>query len=188
MEKRELLDTEKLSLTLARLCAQLGETYGDFDNTVLLGLQPRGVRFARKIHQLLGQLYPGCEIPFGELDVTFFRDDFRRNDTPLIASENKIDFLLEKKRVILADDVLYTGRTIRSALDAMLTFGRPAEVRLLILVDRQRKRELPVQADFTGIRVDTLDNEKVLVEWAEQHGRDSIRIETRNPSTPPPQE
>lgn len=183
MERRELLDTEKLSLTLTRLCAQLKETYGDFDNTVLLGLQPRGVRFAKRIHTLLKNIHPEIELPFGELDVTFFRDDFRRNESPLVANENRIHFLLEKKRVILADDVLYTGRTIRAAMDAMLSFGRPAEVRLLILVDRSRKRELPVQADFAGIKVDTLDNEKVLVEWEEQTGFDSIRIETRKSST-----
>jgi pyrimidine operon attenuation protein/uracil phosphoribosyltransferase len=179
MERRELLDTSKLSLTLNRLCSQLEETYGNFDNTVILGLQPRGVRFAKRIHNLIQKSHPNIEIPFGELDVTFFRDDFRRNEAPLLARENKINFLLEKKRVILADDVLYTGRTIRAAMDAMLSFGRPAEVRLLILVDRSRKRELPVQADFIGIKVDTLDNEKVLVEWAEQFGNDSIRIENR---------
>lgn len=179
MERRELLDTEKLPLTLRRLCAQLRETYGNFENTVLVGLQPRGVHFARRIHTQLNLLYPGIHIPFGELDVTFFRDDFRRNESPLIASANRMDFLLEKKRVILADDVLYTGRTIRAAMDAMLAYGRPQDVKLLILVDRIRKRELPVHADFCGIRVDTPDNEKVLVEWSETHGKDSIRIETR---------
>jgi pyrimidine operon attenuation protein/uracil phosphoribosyltransferase len=184
LENRELFDEEKLNLTLSRLCAQLSETYGNFENTVLLGLQPRGVKFASRIHALLGTLYPGLELPYGELDVTFFRDDFRRKELPLIASQTNIQFLLEKKRVILADDVLYTGRTIRAAMDAMLSFGRPADVRLLILVDRNRKRELPVQADFCGLKVDTLDNEKVLVEWAEQHGKDSVRIEVRDPKSP----
>jgi pyrimidine operon attenuation protein/uracil phosphoribosyltransferase len=179
LENRELFDEEKLHLTLSRLCAQLSETYGDFENTVLLGLQPRGVRFAKRIHSLLLHMYPGIEIPYGELDVTFFRDDFRRKESPLVANQTNIQFLLEKKRVILIDDVLYTGRTIRSAMDAMLSFGRPSDVKLLVLVDRNRKRELPVQADFCGLTVDTLDNEKVLVEWAEQGGKDSVRIQIR---------
>jgi len=182
MDRLELSDKRKLEITLLRLCAELREEYGDFQNSVLLGIQPRGVYFAGRMFALLQERYPDNKLQYGELDVTFFRDDFRRHDNPLIAQATRLDFNLEQKRVILADDVLFTGRTIRAALDALLSWGRPQDVRLLILVDRSRKRELPVHSDFSGFRVDTLANEKVLVEWAEKQGKDSIRIEIRSTS------
>jgi pyrimidine operon attenuation protein/uracil phosphoribosyltransferase len=178
-ERLEIRDTAKLNITLRRLCAELRAAYGDFQNTVLLGIQPRGALFASRIHHMMQTMYPDITLPCGYLDITFHRDDFRRHETPLLANENTIHFSLENKQVILADDVLFTGRTIRSAMDAMLTYGRPEAVKLLILVDRSHKRELPIHADFSGFRIDTLDNEKVIVEWQEKHGKDSIRIETR---------
>jgi len=181
IQQRELLEQYPLALTLRRLCSELRETYGDFQDTVLLGIQPRGVFFAQRIVGLLQEMYPNCQLPSGELDVTFFRDDFRRHEHPLIANATRINFQIEKKRVILADDVLYTGRTIRAAMDALLAFGRPQEVRLLVLVERRHKRELPIQPDFCGFSIDTLDQEKVRVEWAEQSEKDSVRIEKKSP-------
>ena len=169
----------QLDVTLLRLCHQLIENHVDFKDSVLLAIQPRGIFLGRRMHGLMQSLLPTTELPYGELDVTFFRDDFRRQNSPLRANTTKVDFLIENKRVILIDDVLYTGRTIRAALDAMLAFGRPASVELLVLVDRKRQRELPVEALYKGITVDALDTEKVIVRLKESGGEDSVRIESR---------
>lgn len=175
----ELFSPGKLEVVLLRLCHQLIEHHGDFSNSVILSIQPRGKALGRRIHRLLHQLLPDLDLPYGELDVTFQRDDFRRHEGPLIPNQTKVDFLIEGKKVILVDDVLYTGRTVRAALDAMLAFGRPETVELLILVDRHRLRELPIEAVYVGIKVDTVDSEKVIVRLAEEVGEDSIRIESR---------
>ena len=169
----------QLDVTLLRMCHQLIEHHVDFKNTVMIAIQPRGVYLGRRMHALLGQLLPDLDMPYGELDVTFFRDDVRRHASPLIANATKVDFLVEGKRVILVDDVLYTGRTIRAALDAMLAFGRPEVVELLVLVDRKRERELPVEAMYTGIRIDALPTEKVIVRLKEGGHEDAVRIESR---------
>jgi pyrimidine operon attenuation protein/uracil phosphoribosyltransferase len=166
-------------VTLLRICHQLIENHVDFKNAVMLAIQPRGVYLGRRMHGLLKQLRPDLEMPYGELDVTFFRDDVRRHASPLIANSTKVDFLVEGKRVILVDDVLYTGRTIRAALDAMLAYGRPAAVELLVLVNRKRERELPVEAMYTGINIDALPTEKVIVRLQESGHEDSVRIESR---------
>ena len=142
---------------------------------MIIGMQPRGIGLSQRIQRILGELVPGVEVPCGKLDVTFFRDDFRRHDTPLKANTTEIDFMVEGKRVILVDDVLYTGRTVRAALDAMMAFGRPAQIELLILVDRLRLRELPIEPIYTGIKVDTLETEKVIVRLNEE-GEDRVYI------------
>lgn len=178
-EQLQLFSPGKLEVVLLRLCHQLIENHGDFSNSVMLAIQPRGVYLGRRIHSLLHSLIPNLELPYGELDVTFQRDDFRRHEGPLIPNQTKVDFLIEGKQVILVDDVLYTGRTVRAALDAMLAFGRPDSVELLALVDRNRKRELPIEAIYIGVKVDTLDSEKVIVRLKEGEGEDSIRIESR---------
>lgn len=165
-------------MTLSRLCHQLIENHGDFRNTVMLGMQPRGIYLSRRIHSLLADLSPQGDIPYGELDVTFFRDDFRRHGAPLMANQTRVDFLVEGKKVILIDDVLYTGRTVRAALDAMLAYGRPENVELLVLVDRHRMRQLPIEPRYVGIRVDTLETEKVIVRLKEGGHKDSVRIES----------
>lgn len=173
-QKLDLFPQGKLEITLNRLAHQLIEVYGNFDETVLIGLQPRGVFLSRRVQKLLAKLLPDVHIPYGELDATFFRDDFRKRDTPLSANQTDIDFLIEGKKVVLIDDVLYTGRTIRAALDAMLAFGRPQSVNLLALVDRKHKRELPIEAAFVGISVDTVQAEKVSVELQESGGEDKV--------------
>lgn len=178
-EQLQLFSPGKLEVVLLRLCHQLIENHVDFSNSVMLSIQPRGVFLGRRMRDLLHGLIPDLKLPYGELDVTFQRDDFRRHAGPLIPNQTQIDFLIEGKKVILVDDVLYTGRTVRAALDAMLAFGRPDSVELLTLVDRNRKRELPIEAIYVGITVDTLDSEKVIVRLREDGGEDSIRIESR---------
>jgi pyrimidine operon attenuation protein/uracil phosphoribosyltransferase len=121
----------------------------------------------------------GKEVQCGNLDITFYRDDFRRREKPMIPSITNIDFSIENKRVILVDDVLYTGRTIRSGLDALLTFGRPSKVELLVLIDRRYSRDLPIQADYIGKTVDTLISERVSVEWKETEGEDKVVLFTK---------
>jgi pyrimidine operon attenuation protein / uracil phosphoribosyltransferase len=167
MEKILLFNGKLLEITIQRLCQQLIENDETFNDTVLIGMQPRGRFFADRIKKNLDALL-GKNIPIGYLDVTFYRDDFRRREQPLIPNENKIPFLVEKKNVILIDDVLFTGRTIRAALSALNEFGRPKQVKLLVLVDRKYKRDLPIQPDFVGRSVNTILSERVHVEWTEQ--------------------
>ncbi len=173
MQKKLILDSKHLDITLNRLCQQLIENHSDFSNCVLLGLQPRGIFLAELIHQKLKSLK--VNVPLGYLDATFHRDDFRRRDTPAKASETRIPFAIEGKNVVLIDDVLFTGRTVRAALDAMISFGRPAKVELLVLVDRKATRDLPIAADYVGKYVDTHDTQKVLVEL-QAHGHKQNKI------------
>lgn len=177
--KLDLFPEGKLHITLLRLCHQLIEHYGNFEEVVILGAQPRGIYLAHRIHGLLLGLIEEKTLPLGDLDTTFFRDDFRMHERPLQANRTKIDFLIEGKQVILIDDVLYTGRTIRAAMDAMLAYGRPQSVELLVLVDRKRKRQLPVEPGYVGIEVDTIDTEKVLVELKESGGEDKVFLVSR---------
>ena len=121
----------------------------------------------------------GKKITCGNLDITFYRDDFRRRERPLIPSITNIDFSIENKKVVLIDDVLYTGRTIRSGLDALLTFGRPSKVELLVIIDRRFSRDLPIQEDYTGKAIDTLISERVSVEWKETEGADKVVLFTK---------
>lgn len=153
-----------MAITIGRLCQQLIENHQNFNNTVLLGLQPRGVFLANKIKEQLSE-FTNTEVELGYLDATFFRDDFRRRDSPVRANETKIDFLIEGKKVILIDDVFYTGRSVRAALDAMTAFGRPEKVELLSLVVRKYAKHVPIFPDYVGKEVNTLDSQKVLVEW-----------------------
>jgi pyrimidine operon attenuation protein/uracil phosphoribosyltransferase len=177
MEKQVILNSRHFELTIKRLCYELIEQHNDFSNTVLIGLQPRGVNVVTRIKSQLEQIL-GKEVLCGTLDITFYRDDFRRTEKPLIPSVTNIDFVIENKKVVLVDDVLYTGRTIRSGLDALLSFGRPQKVELLTLVDRRFRRDLPIQADYIGKTVDTLVSERVSVEWKEIEGEDKVVLYT----------
>ena len=182
MQKRLVLDQQQIAITLKRFCYQLIENHDDFDNTVLLGLQPRGTILLDKIVALLKEI-SGIEVPSGYLDATFHRDDFRRRDFPLKANETKIDFLVEGKKVILIDDVLYKGRSVRAAMDAMIAFGRPQKVELMVLIDRRLTRDFPIMPDYFGTKVKTLDSQYVIVEWAKQgFPQDSIWITEKDKS------
>jgi pyrimidine operon attenuation protein / uracil phosphoribosyltransferase len=173
MERRLILSSPLLDISINRLCHQLIENHQDFSNSVILGLQPRGVILAKRMHNELEKIC-GCEIPFGQLDATFFRDDFRRKGT-ITPNSTKIPFLIEDKSVILIDDVISTARMVRAALDAMVSFGRPEKVELCVLIDRIYNRDLPISPNYIGMKVNTLDSQKVLVEWKEQgHEKDQI--------------
>ena len=179
MEKQVILNEIELKLTLSRLCYQLIENHDTFENTVLLGLQPRGIHVLYHLKTELERIL-GHEVTCGNLDITFYRDDFRRREAPLIPSVTNIDFIIENKNVVLIDDVLYTGRTIRAGLDALLAFGRPEKVELLTLIDRRFRRDLPIQADYVGKSVDSLISERVSVEWKEEEGKDQVFLITTN--------
>lgn len=173
MQKKLILDSDLLDITLSRLCQQLIENHQDFAETVIIGLQPRGVLLAAIIHQKLEKILKKT-IPLGLLDATFHRDDFRRREIPVKATETRIPFVIEAKNVVLVDDVLFTGRTVRAAMDAMIAFGRPAKVELLVLIDRKYNRDLPIAPDYVGKIVNTLSSQKVLVELEENGTNNKI--------------
>ncbi|MCU0417517.1 MAG: bifunctional pyr operon transcriptional regulator/uracil phosphoribosyltransferase PyrR [Cytophagaceae bacterium] len=174
MSKRIIIDNDLLQIMLDRLCQQLIESHDTFSDSVLIALQPRGVTLGNRIQKKLSKMVKK-EIPLGYLDVTFFRDDFRRNESLIKANATNVPFLIEDKKVILIDDVLYTGRTIRAAMDAMLAFGRPKKVELLSLINRKYSRDMPIQPTFVGKEVICLESEKVLVELSPQEGgKDTI--------------
>ncbi len=174
MQKRILLDGKKFQITIKRLCHQLIENHSDFSKTVLIGIQPRGSFFADRVKHELSEILAHQSIKKGNLDITFFRDDFRRKDGLVSANSNTIDFIIEDKEVILIDDVLWTGRTIRAALDALQAYGRPAKVELMVLIDRRFSRHVPIEPDYIGLRVDSLDSQLVKVSWKETEGEDKV--------------
>lgn len=171
-----LLNATEIQIALHRLACQLIENHNNFEHTVLVGLQPRGVYLAERIKALLVEDYGIKDVPLGYLDITFFRDDFRRSEKPLEANRTQIDFIVEGKKVVFIDDVLFTGRSIRSALTAIQSFGRPEEIELLVLIDRRFSRHLPIQPDYRGRQVDAINGEKVLVRWQEKDGEDAVYL------------
>lgn len=171
MKPRVLLENKQLDVTLTRLCYQLIEVHTNFSKSVIIGLQPRGIYLARRIQKLLQEILDK-KVYCGDLDITFYRDDFRKKE--LIPNRTNIDFIIEDKNVILVDDVLYTGRTIRAGLDAMLAFGRPSDVELLVLVDRRWSRHVPIQAKYTGVVIDSIATQNVKVDWKETDGKDRV--------------
>ncbi len=180
MQKKLIVSHQLLDIMVMRLCHQLIENHGDFSDSVILGLQPRGIFAAERIQRNLASIL-GKQVPTGFLDTTFHRDDFRRRETPMTVNATKVDFLIEGKNVILIDDVLYTGRSVRAALDAMIAYGRPAKVELLVLIDRLYARDLPVQATYVGRQVNSLQSQRVLVEWqGQQATEDNIWLITKN--------
>jgi pyrimidine operon attenuation protein / uracil phosphoribosyltransferase len=161
-----ILDKQQLHFTISRLAHQLTENHLLLDNVVFIGLQPRGVKVSQLLVQQIGQLMPGTLVQYGVLDITFYRDDIRSELHQ--ANKTDIPFSIEGKQVILIDDVLYTGRTIRAALDALLDFGRPQKVELCILVNRRFNRELPIQPDYCGKAIDTVSSQKVKIDWEQE--------------------
>jgi pyrimidine operon attenuation protein/uracil phosphoribosyltransferase len=173
---RIIIGQQRFELTIERLCHQLIEEHEQFEHSCLVAIQPRGTYLANRIVSRLQSILNINKLPYGKLDITFYRDDFRTRDKPLKASKTEMDFLVEDKRVILVDDVLYTGRTVQAALTALNHYGRPLEVELLSLVDRRFNRHLPIQSNFTGLTVDSVDRAYVKVEWKEIDGEDRILL------------
>jgi len=162
MVSQVLMDEALFKRVVDRLTHQLLEHH-DFSNSDLVGLQPRGYWLAKIIQNRLQELLPGQSINCGALDTTFHRDDFRRREKPISPSSTHMPFLVEKRHVILVDDVLFTGRTIRAGLDALLAHGRPESVKLLVLVDRRFQRELPIEPQYIGKTIDSIDYQYVQV-------------------------
>ena len=141
-------------------------------NTVVIGIQPRGVALSDRIVAEMIREIGNSNFHYGKLDITFYRDDFRNEIH--VPNQTDILFSIEGKDVVLIDDVLYTGRTIRAALDALLDFGRPAKVELLTLINRRYSRQLPIQPDYTGRDIDSIVSQRVKVLWQEKDGRDEV--------------
>lgn len=176
MSQKVLLNAKEIDIILHRLACQLIENHDDFSETVLIGLQPRGTFLANRIAKMLKENYGIDDIKFGHLDITFFRDDFRRGEKILEANKTEINFIVEDKNIVFIDDVLYTGRSIRAALTAIQSFGRPNEIELLTLIDRRFSRHLPIQPNYRGRQVDAINEEKVKVNWVENEGEDTVYL------------
>lgn len=179
MSQKVLLNSKELNIILHRLACQLIENHNDFKNTALIGLQPRGKFLANRIAKMLREDYNIKDVTLGHLDITFFRDDFRRGEKPLEANATEINFIVEDKTVVFIDDVLYTGRSVRSALTAIQSFGRPYQIELLTLIDRRFSRHLPIQPNYRGRQVDAINEEKVIVHWQENDGEDAVYLVSR---------
>ena len=160
---KTILDPYQLNLTIQRLAYEIIERHTNLNNTVLIGIQPRGVFLSDRIAAHIRQLVPSVSMDYGKLDITFYRDDVRSELHE--ANKTDIPFSIEDKKVVLIDDVLHKGRTIRAALDALLAFGRPDKVELCVLIDRRFSRELPIQPDYCGKAIDSIISQKVKVEW-----------------------
>ncbi|MBN4082931.1 MAG: bifunctional pyr operon transcriptional regulator/uracil phosphoribosyltransferase [Lutibacter sp.] len=176
MSKKTLLNSKEIHIILHRLACQLIENHNTFENTVLIGIQPRGVYLAERLVNILQNEYSISNVKLGLLDITFYRDDFRRREEPLEANKTYIDFIVEDKNVVFIDDVLFSGRSIRAALTAIQSFGRPSDIELLVLIDRRFSRHLPIQPDYTGRQVDVINEEKVSVHWKEKDTKDTVYI------------
>jgi pyrimidine operon attenuation protein/uracil phosphoribosyltransferase len=165
IESRQILNNKQIDIIITRLCHQLIENHQDFSNTVIVSLLPRGQ-----------QVVTGNKINCGELDISFYRDDLRRNREPIVPYKMNMNISVDNKQVVIIDDVLYTGRSVRSAIDALMPFGRPKSIELLVLIDRRLSRHLPIQPDYVGKVIDSIDSEKVIVSIDEDDKKDNIII------------
>lgn len=177
-KKSKLFNNERLEITIDRLCHQLLENHKNFHDTVLIGLQPRGVYLFNQILKVFETNHPKLKIKSGILDFTFFRDDFRRTEKTLSVNSTQINFTLENKRIVLIDDVLFTGRSIKAAMSAIDSYGRPKSIELLVLVDRRFKREIPIEANYCGTKIDTFKGDKVKVIWDDKPINNKVFIES----------
>jgi pyrimidine operon attenuation protein/uracil phosphoribosyltransferase len=171
---KPILNGQQINLTVKRLANQILENHIPFSRTVVIGIQPRGVFLSDRVVKELRAEASGETIPYGKLDITFYRDDLRKELH--VPNQTDIPFSIEGKKVVLIDDVLYTGRTIRAALDALMDYGRPEKVELVVLIDRRYSRELPIQPDYTGKSIDSIITQKVKVIWQEKDGADEVLL------------
>ncbi len=173
---KSILSEQRFRLTILRLCHQLLEVHPNMENTCIIGIQEKGVLLSERISKVLKEDLNIKGVMSGKLDITFYRDDFRRREEPLAANATEIDFLVEGMNVILIDDVLYTGRTMHAGITALLDFGRPKKVESLCLVDRRFNRQYPISADYLGITVDALDDAYVRVFWENVDDSDKVEL------------
>jgi len=168
------MDSETIARAISRIAHEILERNKGAKELRIVGIRTRGIHIARRIADKIEEL-EGIKPPIGTLDITLYRDDFRRRSDMPKVQKTEIPFSVEDKNVILVDDVLYTGRTTRAAIDAIMDYGRPASIQLVVLVDRGH-RELPIQADYVGIKVLTLRNENVNVHLKETDGVDEVVV------------
>lgn len=170
-----LFTSQKLEITIQRLVHEIVEHFMmEPTPMALIGIQPRGVFLADRIHGILQNIYPDFNYKYGKLDISFYRDDYQNKSEIILPNVTDIDFNIDDMHIILIDDVFYTGRTIRSAMEALVDFGRPRKVELLTLIDRRLKREWPIEPDYVGMHVDSVQTQKVKVLWKEKDGEDGV--------------
>jgi len=172
-----VMDADRMDRTLMRIAHEILERNRGLEELALIGIRTRGVPLARRLARIISDI-AGHDVPTGALDVTLYRDDLRRHavgEQPVVRSTD-IPFSIDDRRILLVDDVLYTGRTIRAAFDALIEFGRPRAIQLVVLVDRGH-RELPIKADYVGKNLPTSPSESVQVRLTEVDGRDAVEIE-----------
>jgi pyrimidine operon attenuation protein/uracil phosphoribosyltransferase len=169
---REIMDEAAMRRAVRRLANEIVEREGGVDDLVLVGIHTGGVYLAQRICGLIGEI-EGRQVPMGSVDIALYRDDALEGLPRPVIGVTSLPFELAAKKVLLVDDVLYTGRTVRAALDALNDYGRPRRVRLAVLVDRGQ-RELPIQADYVGLKVDTESHQRVKVHLAEKDEQDQV--------------
>jgi pyrimidine operon attenuation protein/uracil phosphoribosyltransferase len=173
----QVMDAQAIARALVRIAHEIVERNKTLRELALVGIRSRGVHIAQRIHQTLRAIEPtGEAVPFGVVDITLYRDDLDRGDQMPLVQATHIGFSIEGKHILLVDDVLYTGRTIRAAMDALIDFGRPRSIQLAVLVDRGH-RELPIRADFVGKNIPTRVDQRVSVHLAEADGVDEVVLE-----------
>jgi len=173
-ELKSILTEQQLQVTIKRLAHQVLENHIELENTVLIGIQPRGVYLSDQIVTEIKKLVPEEKVKYGKLDITFYRDDIRKELH--VPNQTNILFSIEGRNVVLIDDVLYTGRTTRAALDALMDIGRPQKVELCVLIDRRYSREFPIQPDYVGKSIDSIISQKVKVYWKKKDNKDEVVI------------
>lgn len=177
MPKKEVVDAVTMKRALTRISYEIIERNKGIQDIVLVGIKTRGIYIAQRLAERLKQL-EDIDVPVGELDITLYRDDVKDMEEPELHSSD-VPVSIEGKEVILVDDVLYTGRTIRAAMDAVMDLGRPRKISLAVLVDRGH-RELPIRADYVGKNIPTSKTEEIIVEMEERDGADRIMIDKGN--------
>ena len=172
-----VMDADRIGRTLTRIAHEIVERNKGVEDLALVGIRTRGVHIARRLARSLGEI-TGHEVPTGSLDITLYRDDLRRHAVgpQPVVRRTEIPFSIDAKKILLVDDVLYTGRTTRAALDALIDFGRPRAIQLIVLVDRGH-RELPIKADYVGKNLPTAPDQSVQVRLQDTDGVDEVVLE-----------
>lgn len=176
MSSRDVLDSDDVGRTLRRVAHEIVEKNPDLSEVAVVGIHTRGVVIARRIHELLLEM-TGTDLPLGEIDISFYRDDLgsRSADGQPVVHATRLDFPLEERTIILVDDVLFTGRTVRAGIEALFDYGRPARIQLAVLCDRGH-RELPIRPDYVGKNLPTSRHERVAVSLSETDGSEGVSI------------